>query len=282
MLKPILLIVLGLCFSLEGLFPSDEPLCNSSWSNFGPLCKFYSAGRKEKPDAVYDVLKTYVKPDALILDLGSGTGISSRQLCKNGFKNVIGVDRDLLMIKEAEAANTPSCTIKYIRADVSQGLPFPDEEFQVVTASSAFHWFANPSSIKEVRRILKPHGYYFIISVKGRHTSPSTEPIKVQIKKIFAEFGIPPKPNKYSLSSLENLQEGGFKIIADTLIPATTYYTKQEYLNHIQSLSNWNLVKEAQRETLLKKIGNYLDTVLDSQGQLKIQGTVTVIMAQKN
>src|SRR5687768_3161640 len=106
------LIALCSCFVLEGVQNVDEPLSKQSWSQFGPLCKYYASGRKEKPDAAYAILKSYVSLDAHILDLGSGTGISTRQLCKIGFKHVIGVDRDPLMIKEAQAANNKLCPIK--------------------------------------------------------------------------------------------------------------------------------------------------------------------------
>ena len=43
----------------------------------------------------------------------------------------------------------------------------------------------------------------------------------------------------------------------------------------------WNLVKETQRSALLKKIDQYLDTVVDKQGIIKKDGSVTVVLAQK-
>lgn len=282
MLKLGIFLCFGLCLSLEGAQCYDEPLSKHQWSHFGPLCKHYVAGRREKPDAVYDALKSYVKSDAAILDLGSGTGISTRQLFKNGFKNVIGVDRDLLMICEAQDANTADCTIKYIRADVSNGLPFPDEEFDVVTAASAFHWFSNPSSIREVERILKPQGYYFIIGAQDRKiSSKKGDPIKDNIKQIFKDAGAPPKPNKHAMSTVSALEAQDFKIIFEKQIPYIHAYTKQEYLEHLQSKTSWNLVKVSQRDLVLRKIDHYLDSVLDEQGKLAQEGHVTIVLAQK-
>ena len=102
------------------------------------------------------------------------------------------------MIKEAQAANTKECAIKYIQADVANGLPFPDAEFDVVCAASAFHWFSNPSSIRETARILKPRGYYFIIGGRGRKIQPNaTDQISVKIQQIFNEAGVPPKAIKF-------------------------------------------------------------------------------------
>ena len=227
-------------------------------------------------------LKSYVSLNAHILDLGSGTGISSRQLCKSGFKNVIGVDRDFLMIKEAQAANTPACTIKYIQADIALGLPFSDEQFDVVTAASAFHYFSNPSSTKEVARILKPNGYYFIIGGKNRYQeSKKPDIVNENIERIISEFGVARAAKKNPPTVADLLEEQGFKIIVDATVPYVNYYTKQEYLHRIQSQSMWNLVKETQRSALLKKIDQYLDTVVDKQGIIKKDGSVTVVLAQK-
>lgn len=282
MLRQIILLSFGISFFLEGMPCYDEALSRQNWSNFGPLCKHYVIGRKEKPEAVYEILKSYVKSDATILDLGSGTGISTRQLCRNGFVHVIGVDRDPFMIKEAQAANRPNCSIRYIRADVSGGLPFPDEEFDVVTASSAFHWFSNPTSVREVARILKPQGYYFIVggkSRKGKNKSHAT--IKEHVRQILKEAGVPPKPNKYAISTVDALEGQGFNIIIDTEVPFAQEYTKKEFLALIQSQTSWNLVPEAQKEQVLKKIDQYLDTLLNSDGKLKEEGFVSVILGQK-
>ncbi len=275
--------LMALCFgyAVEGAQSLDEPLCKQPCSQFGPLSKYYVLGRKEKPDAVYAILKSYVTPSAYILDLGSGTGISTRQLHKNGFKNVIGVDRDVLMIKEARAANNQACSIKYIQADIAMGLPFSDEQFDVVTAASAFHWFSNSSSIHEVARILKPHGYYFVIGGKARYqTSHKPNPLRENIERIMEESGVQ-KMKKQASPVPDVLEEHGFKIIVDATFPYVHYYTKQEYLNRVQSRSSWNLVKESQRPTLLKKIEQYLDTVVDKEGRIKQEGSFSVILAQK-
>ncbi len=279
------LIIIFCCLFIQSIKAQlnklDEPLSKQSWSQFGPLCEHYILGRKEKPDAAYVILKSYANNNANVLDLGSGTGISTRQLCKNGFKNVIGVDRDPLMIKEAQAANTPACTIKYIHADIALGLPFSDEQFDVVTAASAFHWFSNPSSIKEVARILKPNGYYFIIGGKSRYQeSKKPDPLKENVDRIVKEFGII-KPKKKEPSVADVLEKQGFKIIVDATVPYVNQYTKQEYLHRIQSQSMWNLVKDTQKAPLLKKIEQYLETVLDKQGLIKKEGSVTVVLAQK-
>jgi hypothetical protein len=94
------------------------------------------------------------------------------------------------------------------------------------------------------------------------------------------EFGVK-KSKKVMPSITEILEEQSFKIIVYATVPYVNYYTKQEFLNRIQSQSSWNLVKESQRSAILKKIDQYLETVLDKQGRIEKKGNVTVVLAQK-
>ncbi|WP_195155530.1 class I SAM-dependent methyltransferase [Candidatus Protochlamydia phocaeensis] len=273
----------SLCCMLEATNNKDEPLSNQVWSQFGPLRHAYVAGRKEKPQEVFNILRSYVSLDARILDLGAGTGISTRQLFKNGFKHVIGVDRDFLMLEEARAANTKPFSIKYLQGDVGQGLPFPDAEFDVVTAFSAFHWFANPSSIHEVKRLLKPGGYYFIVGANrySKEQKPDN-PLSSGIKKIIEE-AIGQKLPKKNVDSLQDLESQGFKIILNARIPYIHQYTKEEYLESIQSHSYWNFIRNVPpqvQQKVLRKIERFVNSFVDENGHIQQEGIVVVILAQ--
>lgn len=277
------LFACSLCSMLEATNNKDEPLSNQTWAQFGPLRHAYVAGRKEKPQEVFNILKSYVSLDAKILDLGAGTGISTRQLFKNGFKHVIGVDRDFLMLEEAQAANTRPFSIKYLQGDVGQGLPFPDAEFDVVTAFSAFHWFANPSSINEVKRLLKPGGYYFIVGTNGYSKDQKPEnPLNAGIKKIIEE-AIGHNLPKKNANSLQELENQGFKIVLNARIPYINQYTKEEYLESIQSHSYWNFIRNASpqvQQKALRAIERFANGFVDKNGYIKQEGTVAVILAQ--
>jgi ubiquinone/menaquinone biosynthesis C-methylase UbiE len=67
---------------------------------FGEFVKEYERARRIYDKAVFDYLKTLVSAnDPIILDLGCGTGISTRQLAK--IARVIGCDPDPLMLAAA-------------------------------------------------------------------------------------------------------------------------------------------------------------------------------------
>lgn len=279
MFKKLNILMLGLSVALMAVDQPNEPLSKQSWSYFGELRKAYVAGRKGYPEDVFTTLKRYVKSNASIVDLGSGTGISTRQLCQHGYKNVIGVDRDLLMIKEAEAANTKDCHIQYIEGDVSKRLPFPDESYDAATSFASFHWFSNPSSIKEVARILKPQGYFFI--VRSDDKSANEDSLKKKINELIEKEIGQTIPSK-SVNPAASLAAQGFEIIVDSTVTFTNDYTVDEYFNNIQSKSSWNFVKNTpHEENLIKKIKEYLEREKDAQGHIKEKKTLRMVLGQK-
>ncbi|MDP3741089.1 MAG: class I SAM-dependent methyltransferase, partial [bacterium] len=132
--------------------------------NFGGMVKNYEKGRRNYPGQVFKFLKSLIKvKKPLILDVGCGTGIATRQLAK--FGTVIGADPDPIMLSAARKHRTPAVK-KYVVAKADK-LPFKSNTFDVVTAFSAFHWFADKKSVSEIKRVLKPHGIFFVAGKSG-------------------------------------------------------------------------------------------------------------------
>ncbi len=72
-------------------------------NNFGLMSADYDLARRGYPDEVFEYLKSFVKktrPETL--DIGCGTGISTRQLKENGFE-VIGAVKDSSSLNQWKA-----------------------------------------------------------------------------------------------------------------------------------------------------------------------------------
>jgi SAM-dependent methyltransferase len=87
------------------------------------------------------------------VDLGSGTGILSRQLADAGF-SVTGVEpNEAMRAAAAEAGGGPS----YVDGRAEEtGLP--DGSADLVTAAQAFHWFDVDRTLAEIGRVLADTG----------------------------------------------------------------------------------------------------------------------------
>ena len=128
-------------------------------SNFDVLSKDYDAARRGYPAELFKYLKEIV-PDkkSRIIDVGCGTGISTRQLKRNGYK-AIGSDKGAEMIQIAKKRNDG---ISYVVAPASK-LPFRKGQFDVITAFTAFHWFDDAKSVNELKRVLKKGGIFIAV-----------------------------------------------------------------------------------------------------------------------
>lgn len=105
-----------------------------------------------------------LRGDEKILDLACGTGELERRLfAKNKTQPVWGFDisqemLDLAKIKNAEAPN-----FQIICGD-SRQLPFENNQFDVITICSAFHYMREPEKVlAECARVLKPGGRFVVV-----------------------------------------------------------------------------------------------------------------------
>jgi len=114
----------------------------------------YVAGRPSYPDACFALLFDGLGNAAKIrvVDLGAGTGISSRLLAAHGAE-VIAVEPNAAMREGA----APAPNVTWV-ARTAEDTGLPDASADLVTAFQAFHWFDAEAAIAEMRRLLRPGG----------------------------------------------------------------------------------------------------------------------------
>ncbi|MBI3549191.1 MAG: methyltransferase domain-containing protein [Elusimicrobia bacterium] len=125
-------------------------------SRFTETVANYDAYRPSYPKELIDwILKTAdARPGAEIVDVGCGTGISSRLFAERGLR-VSGVEPNDKM-REAAAARAGGP--RYVNGEAgATGLPPASAD--LVIAAQAFHWFDVPAALAEFTRILKPSGW---------------------------------------------------------------------------------------------------------------------------
>jgi ubiquinone/menaquinone biosynthesis C-methylase UbiE len=119
-------------------------------------------------------LLAHIKPTDRILDVGCGPGTITVGFARYATQgNITGVDVSDAVLDVAKARSdglaggagddspTPSGAVSFVKADVLAGLPFGDNEFDIVFASQLFphlHGAASLRALQEMRRVLKPNG----------------------------------------------------------------------------------------------------------------------------
>ena len=83
------------------------------------------------------------------LDVGCGTGLSTQALLEVADR-VDGIDSSEAMVAAAEASEE----LRYSVAS-AEALPYPDACFDLITVSSALHWFDRDRFLAEAARVLR-------------------------------------------------------------------------------------------------------------------------------
>jgi len=97
--------------------------------------------------------------DALVLDVGCGTGVLTRLLAGwPGVGSVIGVDPALALLEKARTAAAEMSNVSFREGD-GRSLPFDGATFDVVTSDSMLSHVPNPErAIEEAFRVLRAGG----------------------------------------------------------------------------------------------------------------------------
>lgn len=156
---------------------------------FGRAAREYELGRPEWPAELLDrvVADTGLGPEAIVLDLGAGTGKLTRALVPR-FARVVAVEPDDAMravleevVPEAES-----------RAGDAEAIPLEDGEVDAVFSGEAFHWFATSRTLAELARVLRPRGWLAILwNIFEAEDPPLSAKAEALLDEAFARGGIP-------------------------------------------------------------------------------------------
>lgn len=126
----------------------------------------YVKGRSDYPEEVIDFVleHCHLRRGDLLIDVGSGTGISSRAFSRKGLK-VIGIEPSEHMRQQAQSANDqlkdPNRPI--YKEGTGENIDVPDHSANIVLAAQSFHWCDPQRALAEFARVLKPGGWIVLL-----------------------------------------------------------------------------------------------------------------------
>jgi SAM-dependent methyltransferase len=136
---------------------SRDLIGRSGYANEG-FADHYDGARPSPPAAVLDVLARCAggRPQ-LVVDLGSGTGLSSRAWADRADR-VVGVEANPAMLTQARAT-TSVANVTFVEAYAdATGLEAGSAD--IVTCAQSFHWMDPAAVLPEVARLLRPGGVF--------------------------------------------------------------------------------------------------------------------------
>ena len=139
----------------------SDPTANVE--RFSGFADQYDAYRPEPPIAIVEILTQWAQTrrPRLVVDLGSGTGLSTR-IWAGHAESVVGVEPndDMRRAAERRTAELPDAgNVRYVK-ELSTKTGLPTGSADVVTCSQSLHWMDPAPTFAEAARILRPGGVF--------------------------------------------------------------------------------------------------------------------------
>ncbi len=153
----------------------DLSHCDST-GRFSGLADVYARCRPTYPAAAIDLIvaRCGLGPQSLLIDVGCGTGISSRLFAGRGVP-VVGIEPNEEMRRKAESEPTPpGVPVPGYREGRAEATGLPDGVADVVLSAQAFHWFDADAALREFHRVLKPGGWVALMWNERDESDPFT------------------------------------------------------------------------------------------------------------
>lgn len=136
---------------------------------YSSIAKGYNELHKEEQLRKLEIIAKHIKPKGLLLDIGTGTGIST-----SFFKvKAIALEPSEEMLKQYKGEKVVA---------KAESIPFPDKTFNTIISITALHHADIEKAIGEIKRVSKEGCVYaFTILKKAKNA----EEIKEKLKKAF-------------------------------------------------------------------------------------------------
>jgi SAM-dependent methyltransferase len=128
---------------------------------FSDRAEAYAKYRPGYPGDMLRFLEALVAPPAIVADIGSGTGILTRELLKSGY-DVWAIEPNEAMRTAAERTLDGCAAFRSLRG-TAEATTLEDRTIDLITCAQAFHWFDRLQTRLEFSRILKSNGWTALI-----------------------------------------------------------------------------------------------------------------------
>lgn len=142
--------------------------------------------------------ETGLGADAVVADVGSGTGIFTHLLLQQDLR-VYAIEPNTPMREAAQALLDDNRKFSSVAAP-AEDTGLASNSLDLLTAAQAFHWFNNDAAKAEFRRILKPTGQLALVWNRRKLSQPFQKAYDAILREFAPEYG---KVNHMNLDDSE-------------------------------------------------------------------------------
>jgi ubiquinone/menaquinone biosynthesis C-methylase UbiE len=244
-------------------------------TDFGQVANSYARLREDIPVTLMDSLqlRNIFFTGKKVADIGAGTGALTRKIAMRK-ADVVGIEPSKELAAQALALNVAkNFQIPYLDG-TAEATGLEGSEFDIVTVMRAWRWFDRPKAIAELKRILKRNGTLIVIdSYFLTGTTVVTKTLEVlsgHVEGGLTSAGLKadsgPCINGFPVEWFKEWQESGFELRDFYKLNYTVNFSKQEWIDRIESVSWMAGMDEAARKVALHE----MSSSISEQESLKI------------
>ena len=193
----------------------------------------YARGRPYFHPLVVEKVKEKLElnaPVKLAVDVACGTGLSTWTLLAIA-EQVIGTDTSAVMLQQAPK----DARITYVQAP-AEALPLENESVDLVTVSSAFHWFDRQAFLRQARRVLRSGGWLVIYENFFRGHEHANTDFTAWLGDYYASHPSPPRDREPFTA--KDAEKAGFTFEVSETYENTWSFALPDFGAYLMSQSN--------------------------------------------
>lgn len=183
------------------------------------------------------------EPVPAALDVACGTGHSCVALTEIASR-VVGADTSAEMLDQAPRHDR----IEYVEAP-AEDLPFDTGSFDLITVSSAFHWFDRARFLSEARRVLRASGWLVVYDNFFSGSMKENVEFKHWYRDHYLIHYPSPPRNNHSFTD-EEAENHGFRFVERQEYTNDILFLVEELAGYLETQSNVIAAVEAGKESL--------------------------------
>ncbi|MCP2336216.1 class I SAM-dependent DNA methyltransferase [Actinomadura rupiterrae] len=234
--------------------------------SFGASAERYDRARPGYPDALITRIVAAASraggAGPVVLDVGCGTGIASRQFQAAGCE-VLGVDVDERMVAFARSRGLDAEVAKFEEWDAS------GRTFDAVVSATTWHWLEPDSAAAKAAMILRPDGVLAAFWHIFAPEPAAAEAFDAVYARVLPELQILNRPQAAASghSAIVDKASDGIRATSAFTEPEiwtyewTRTYTRDEWLDHVPTTGVAPRIPEPKMNELLDALGDAVDTL---------------------
>ncbi len=223
----------------------------------------YDRSRPTYPDAVIDEVLGPEPAGVTVLDVACGTGIASRQMTARGAR-VLGVELNPGMARIARRHGIATEVAAFETWEPA------GRTFDVVTCAQAWHWLDPEVSLEKAALVLRAGGRLCVIWSVGHHPNDLAAALEAVYRR-----ALPPGAGNLTVGYSANTMDHAppdfraafaglrardkFETPQVKSVPWARVYTRDEWLDELQSHSDHAALAADLRSSLLNEVARTID-----------------------